>query len=489
MGSKEMKMQRTKFTTSQQDKQGSFATLASAILSRARLGKELGKSFGGDRDLYEALGYPISITFKQYNGRYSRQDIAKRIIDAPVNACWRRKPDIVENLDEEQTDFEKAFIELQKSAKVFHYLNRVDRISGIGTHAVLLIGLSDGEKTDKPVKPDKNLKIIYLRAYNEENAKITKWEEDTKNPRYGYPEEYELLANTIDRNNQQTIKAHHSRVLHVTEGRLEDDVYGTPRLECVYNRLQDLELISGSSAEMFYRGAFPGYGFKLDKDTSLQGQALIDLQDEIEEYMHGLKRYIRLQGLSIENFEQQVASPKDHIDIQLDLISGGTYIPKRILIGSERGELASSQDETAWNNRVDERRKDYVESWVLRPFIDKCIEWEILPTPKDGYTIDWPPIHVPTEKEQADVARIKAEALQKYASTPGADTIIPPEIFLRKFLGYSGEEVTEITDLIEKYKAEEEARIDEEEEIREDERIRLEKEEEKKGVIDESGGE
>ena len=81
-------------------------------------------------------------------------------------------------------------------------------------------------------------------------------------------------------------------------------------------------MISGGSAEMFWRGAFPGYGFKEDKDSSMNAQALSDLEDEIQDYMHDLRRYIRLRGISVETLQTQVSDPSKHIQVQIDLISG-----------------------------------------------------------------------------------------------------------------------------------------------------------------------
>ena len=48
---------------------------------------------------------------------------------------------------------------------------------------------------------------------------------------------------------------HASRVLHVAEDCLDDDVYGIPRLKPVFDRLDDLLKVVGGSAEFFLRGA------------------------------------------------------------------------------------------------------------------------------------------------------------------------------------------------------------------------------------------
>jgi len=70
--------------------------MTSHVVSRAILGQRLGQSYAGDRDLYNIVGYPLEIEYDRYNGRYRRQDIAKRIINAYPEATWRGKPEVFE---------------------------------------------------------------------------------------------------------------------------------------------------------------------------------------------------------------------------------------------------------------------------------------------------------------------------------------------------------------------------------------------------------
>jgi phage-related protein (TIGR01555 family) len=440
--------------------EGAFSALASVAVSRAILADKLGKSFG----------------FGKYYARYTRQDIAKRIIDAPVDACWRRPPNIVEDMEDE-TEFEKAWVELQEKLKIYHYLARTEKLAGIYQYAALLIGYKTKDGNLKEPVSGVNNEVLFLRPYAQQNAEILKWDEDKNSSRYGMPEIYSLTTSTPNRNSTGNIEAHHSRILHITEGRLEDEVFGTPALQSVYNRLQDLEMVSGGSAEMFWRGAFPGYNFNLDEDADFS-QTLTDMQDEIEEYMHGFKRYLRLQGIDVQSLTPQVADPSKHISILLDLIAGATKIPKRILIGSERGELASSQDETNWNNTVDERRKNYVEPWVLRAFIDRMMQHGVLKGPAKGYTVDWPQIHEPSEKDEAQLKKELTTAIAEYARTPGIENVMPLPIWLTKVMKFNKADVEEIMESIDSILEDENKRIEEERALEEEARRAAEEEDE-----------
>ncbi len=338
------------------------------IQTRAELSGALGKSYGTTRDLYKALGYKKQPTFQDYYDRYERQDIAKAIVDIPVTSSWRLYPTIKEIQEKEKegekTLFEESIDMLIKDSKMFHYLSRVDRLSGIGQYGVLLVGYNDGNILKGEVKLASE--ILYLQTYNEDNAKIKEWDTDEKSPRYGLPLTYQLSVTNPDRSSRKDIEAHYTRVLHVSEGLLESDVFGSSRLKSVLNRLQDLDLIMGGSAEMFWRGAFPGFGVLAKEGVSFMddAQSLSDFETELDSYFNNLQRFFRIEGADIKEMHVQVADPTNHVDVQLTAISAARRIPKRILIGSERGQLASEQDETAWNVSVDERRRNYIEPMV-----------------------------------------------------------------------------------------------------------------------------
>jgi hypothetical protein len=420
--------------------------LASVLIERAAAMAKMGKSFGTVRDLYEALGYTKTPTFDDYYAKYSRQDIAKRIVSAPVSATWRKFPILVEN-DAEETELEKEWNSFVVKYNIYHYLSRIDKLSGIGSYGVLLMGFDDGGDLSKPVMGS-NRKLLYVRPYTESNADIETYEEDTKNERFGLPLTYKISVSstkTSSKINRQ-LSVHYSRVLHIAEDLEENDIYGTPRLKCVLNRLNDIELISGGGAEMFWRGAFPGYGFMLDKEANVTAQTLSALETEIEEYIHGLRRYIRAQGMTIENLAQQVASPEGHFKVIVSLISGATEIPQRILLGSERGELASSQDETNWNNKIAERRENYVTPMILYPFVNRLISLGVLPEAKNDFIFEWEDLFAPSEKERADTSKVKTEAIASYVNAIGADRLIPPKFFLRNFIDLTEDEIEQIED-------------------------------------------
>lgn len=401
-----------------------------------------GQHFGGERDLYEQCGYPVDITPQDYVAQYLRGDLAARIVDAYPDATWREAP-IVKTTGTTEGDedpFQAAIDELNDRFGLWSVLHRLDLLTQLGHYGVLLIGLDGGAPLDQPVDRDK-FGLLYLAPFGEAQAEILRWESNTSSPRFGKPELYRLTAGPDWKGisgMQRNLTVHWSRVIHVAERALDDESIGLPRLERIWNRVMDCEKLLGASAEIFWQNAAPTRAWMADADTEFSPDDQADMEAMFEELYHGLRRDVRLRGVTPQSLVQAVADPSGHLDKQLDFISGATGIPKRILIGSERGELASEQDENNWAARVTERRNNHATPHIIRPTIDRLIRYGVLPEPVGGYDVEWPESDSLGEEKRAMIAKTKAEAVAAYVSIPGAEQVVPPQEF-RRWLGEAEE--------------------------------------------------
>lgn len=444
----------------------------SMIKNRLALAASMGQQYGGDRNLFEALGYPTSISYNDYLGKYLRHDMAKAIIDRPVDVTWRGDVQLVETDDDDETPLEKQWKELEREHKIKSRLVRLDKLTGLGRYGVMLLGLNDVRKKEdweQPVisKP----KLIYLKPFGEGNAKIHRWETKTASPRYGQPQIYQISVSHPDSNTTSELMVHHTRVIHIVDDTLDSEVEGTPRLEVVYNRLMDLEKLVGGSAEMFWRGARPGYAGEVDPDFQMTTEQMEELEKQIDEYENDLRRIIIPEGIKFKDLATQISDPSNHLDIQMQMISAVTGIPKRILTGSERGELSSSQDRTEWMAYVEGRRQEHAEPRIVRPLVDRLIELGILPPAKkdEQYTVQWEELFSMSEKEKIEIGKGRAEALSKYTNSPGGDYLMPPDTFFRHILQLSDDEIELINEERAQFELEEPRMTPEEEQIMEGE--------------------
>lgn len=402
------------------------ATALNNLLGRSRFMQRLaGIQYGGNRDIYKVAGYPAQdkITFGHFWGLFTRGDVAGRIVDMPAKTTWRTPPEVSEADKPDGTPFTKAFTELAKRLRLWQYFARVDRVAGIGRYGVLMIGTSG--VTDQELKtplervtgPDQ---LIYLSVYHEGNAEIVDWETDPGNKRFGLPKTYRLKISSSESRAFVTgsgeLLVHASRVLHVAEDVLEDDVYGRPRLERAFNRLFDLDKVAASTGEAYWQLASRILQAKVDPSAEITATQLKELDEKLGELTHDLKRQFYGQGVELGWLESTPPNVQQVADFYFSLIAGASGIPKRILFGSELGELASTTDQATYVGMINERQEQFAEPMILRAFIDKMIEIKALPRPKDGeYQIIWPALF-----EESDTAR--ADASLKRAQTAAALT-------------------------------------------------------------------
>ncbi len=429
------------------------------------------------RDIDDECGYPKTseMTADIFRRMYDRMAIACRVVQVLPVESWKVSPTVFEDEDvETNTAFEEAWDEMVKGLRgdswyqdeegnpVWEYLRRGDIQSGIGTYGIILLGLDDGKSLDQAIDGfDNNApsegrtsstprKLLFLRTMDESLAAITKYEVDKTNPRFGQPTQYDVTFNDPRTTSQQGANpdvtnqsVHWSRVIHLADNLGNSEVIGVSRMQPVYNRLWDLRKLYGGSAEMYWRGAFPGLSIKTH--PQLGGEVKYDrekMRTQMEQYMNGLQRYMALTGWSAKSLAPQVVDPTPQINTQLEAICIKLGVPKRIFTGSERGELASSQDAKAWNGRLTDRQHNYITPKIVVPFIDRLIQIGVLPEP-EGYSIVWPSLASLSEDEQATIAVKRTEAMVKYVQG-GVENLIAPIDYLTRFFGLTDQEAEQV---------------------------------------------
>lgn len=400
------------------DPKVSYQLLNSVLSARNWLARGLGQMFGGKRNLYDTFGYAEVVEYADMLARYKRQDIVSRIVNAYPDAVWTRPPEIVDH-----KKLSDALWQLDEDIGLFHYVNRADRLSGIGKYSVLLLGFDDAKTNSDLRSPvrfarrsgEQALQLAYVQAFGYGDARVASYEDDLTSPYFGMPKVYRigLLGQTeasqgVTAPPTSTIEVHRSRVIHIADCLLDNEVNGYPILERVFNRLDDVEKTVGGSAEMFWLSGRKGMQIDVDKDTQFTKQDATNLKAELEDFANDLQRYIRTRGVNIKELGGQHINPEPVFNVIMSIISVATGIPQRIFIGSEQGKLASEQDRANWAIRIDERRKLFAEPKVLRPLLYRLQEFGVLP--KGRFTVQWPEAFRMSPLERAQTAAQQARA-------------------------------------------------------------------------------
>jgi len=404
------------------------AQTVSQLVERVAVAQAMGQSYGSidQRDYFETLGYPQrnELGIDEYWAQFERGGIAERIVTSVSGATWADVPDVQDHAGEDEdetTDFEDDVATVFDETGALHYLERADTLQRIGRFGVLLIGFDDGGDLDEGVDTsalagDPADDILYYQPFSEKQIDDFDRETDTQSERFGKPKTYDL---DLGDDSIGVEEVHHSRVIHVAEGALEDESIGYSAYRPVFNYLIDLLKVVGGSAEMYWRGA----DRKLVANQNGEGRVTDEdkIATQIEELVHGLRNVAWTQNVDVEALGGESPDPTGLKDAIIELIAGTLGIPKRRLLGTERGDLASTQDEAAFVALVEERRMKFAEPQIYREFIDKLVEYGIVsPAKGKSYDVDWPDNFALTELEEAEKIQRLATALKNAA--PQGDT-------------------------------------------------------------------
>ena len=446
--------------------------LSNAIFTRTELLNQIIDE--GGKDLDSSCGYPRSIDPEKYQLMYAREGVAARAVDVWPRETWSVTPEVYETEDPEQvTEFEERWNALEKKFMLMGLLSRADRLSGVGRFGGILFGLDDGKPLNTEVDGFQEEgggtphELLYIRTFHEPVLRVSASERDSANPRFGLPLFYNVTFQDDDNGQTISTSVHWHRILHVADNREMSEVFGVPRMQRVYNRLLDLRKVLGGSAEMFWKGGYPGYSLEVSGDDSNVELDVESIRAEFEKFSNDLQRYMALTGITTKSLAPQVADPTGHLEAQMDSIAISLGIPKRVLFGSEQAELASSQDSRTWNRRVAERQTGYITPYLIRPFVRRMNSLGILPWVEEFF-IDWPDMNARTDEERAAITKSWAEGLAKYVQG-GVDHLIPPEEFLSIFAELPAEQVRQISKALEGYIEEIEKKVEEQLELEKDE--------------------
>lgn len=401
------------------------------------------------RDLNVECGYPDVLTVNHFSGMYSREPIANRVVKILPTATWQAHPKVFEKENNNtKTPFELALDDVSKTLRgtswlkgevanpLWEYSRRIDIMSGIGHYGILLLGLDDQKKLEEPadgIRKDGSAKgsnkatrkLLYLQAFDEFAAPVIKWEQDPTSPRFGQPLLYNVNFNVPGAPGGKNFNVHWSRVIHVADNIESNEVQGVPRQQPVYNRLHDLLKLYGGCAEMYWKGAFPGLSIETQPQLGGEGGIEIDkegLRVQMFNYMNGLQRYLALLGLSAKSLAPQVSDPSSQINVLLDAVCVQLDVPKRKFMGSERGELASSEDDGDWNDLIRGRQVNHAKPRIIGRTIDRLIGLEVLPAPAE-YDAKFPELDSLSEEDKASIALKQSQAMSAF-QTGGCESMM-----------------------------------------------------------------
>lgn len=450
------------------------ASVANALSMRSESFKKL---FDPRRCIEDECGYPnvaAYIPSEKYQELFDRDSLAARVVEVFPREAYQVQPVVKDSEKSKDTPFTKALEALGSAlapersyftkaagSRLWSLMLDAQIKSGIGRYGAALLGLNDGEDLILPAPgfqeegsapatrnkegkleyldgpPSKHysftinkadgLKLAYARTFSEAKCQVGAWETNPYSPRYGRPVIYNVTLGDAYTSGYgfpiSTKQVHWSRIVHLTES---DEPFHTPRLQQVLNNVLAAQKPTHASAEGYWKQAFAL--LVLSTHPQLGGDVVFDrtrMRQEAEKLMNGLQKQMILSGFNASQLAPSVVDPQSFLDLQLMLIAVKLAIPMRVLKGTERGELASSQDDAAWNDRVKSYQNMVCTPRYVAPLVDRLINLGVLPEPKQ-VLCEWPDITSQTALDRVNVGKAKIEALGMYVGQ-NVESVLPPK--------------------------------------------------------------
>jgi len=295
--------------------------------------------------------------------------------------------------------------------------------------------------------------VLFIRSFSEPLVQIVRYEWNIRNPRFGQPVMYRVTLNDPRQVHSgvglplATVFVHWSRVLHIADTFSNpgpSKIFAYPALMPILNPVLDIRKIRGASAEGYWRNGTSG--LSLETHPALGGDVDVnvpELRDMMEQRNNGQDKDIVLRGMTAKTIQLTVSDPTPFINVQTEAICIQLGCPLRVFKGAERGELASSQDDADWNDRVLGYENCFCTPKIIVKLLDRLIMYGTLPEP-DHYTVKWPDPEALSDQEKATIGLTQTQAMAAFIQGD-VKTMVVQEDYMSGVLGFDKDKVDEWT--------------------------------------------
>lgn len=277
---------------------------------------------------------------------------------------------------------EKVLVEFDKEVQVL-YKREIEQPLQIAFararlygSAGILIGFSGSSNLS--LKPIYGKAIEWVYALPEELIRSKNAKENSRGET-----EFPLELDNYELKSYKNGKIDGSRLVHMQPFTIEDDFYGTPTLEAVYDLLTVLKNADWSLGQNIFRHS-SGLTFITPGDGATQAQ-IEAISDRVSNV--NAKSIITLvPGCSVTSTPASALSPGQHYDVLMGQVSAGCNIPVSILTGAQSGQGVSENDRRDYADFITGLQKN-----CLTPTVRRILELyqESKQLPKQEFRISW----------------------------------------------------------------------------------------------------
>src|SRR6266511_1453653 len=424
---------------------------------------------GQKHDHYKDFGFPQYVDFKLVYDMYDRNSLAKAAVDKTTRKTWQDPPwllekprDGSEGAVKKETRLEKAIRQHFSKIRFWTKVMEADRRSLVGKFGAVILRVADGKPTSEPLeKVSGGLDaLVDIIPVWEGQLKVTRWDTDVKSMSYGDPLMFEYDEGSIGQNSGPSpVSQGRARKLTVHPSRIivwsmDGTMDGESSLKAGFNDLVTIEKITGAGGEGFWKNAKQAPILEMDKEADLQKMAramgvpvdkVADVMNEnASNWQQGFDELLRLQGMTEKLPKLELPDPEHFYMNALQSFAASFDIPLKVLVGTQTGERASSEDASQWNQTCNFRRKNTVIPNILQ-IVARLENCGVLKENPEWF-VDWTDLTESTMLEKID----RAGKMAKVNKDFGNIVFMPQEI--RASVGYEPVDEKELAKLREQQK-------------------------------------
>lgn len=389
---------------------------------------------------YKDFGWPSTLSFSEFFTIYHRNSLAKAAVDKTVLKCWETTPELWEIDDPKETKLEVQIRQRFEDVSLWQMMSLADGRSLVGGWAGLIIRIRDGLALDQPMaRVGGGLEAIVelIPAWGGDQSaqlSVAEWDTNQLSEDYGKPKMFRFNEQSTDPGNPGKVRqfmVHPSRVIVFSK---DGTVGCRSALEAGYNDLIDAEKVKGAGGEGFYKSARgnpilelkDGLDIrKMAKDMGVEPRDLPDVVNEqVDAYQSGFDKMLMIQGMTAKNLAIGLPQGDSFFNAPVNLFAASFGIPVKILLGSQTGERASTEDSKEWARTCDSRRRNELRPRIM-DFVRRLVAIGILPV--RDWKLNWLDLSGASPDEKMARAVKMAEINAKQRNEP---VWLPEEIRL-----------------------------------------------------------
>lgn len=434
MTESEMKQQRATNSSTERERNKNLSMLFNGTSNTKR------------QRLYQEFGYPLHLTFDDFYRAYRRNAVAGAAVTRMLDGCWEDYPDVYEGDQtkdaSKQTAWDKRVNKLLK--RCWEQIKGADRRNLVGRYSAILLQIKDSKKWSEPVdttivgRLEEKALVKLIPAWEAQIDPIN-WDDNPDSETFGEVTMYSFTELPVDGNFDarpgRIINVHPDRVIILAEGS-DDGVMtsGNSLLEAGFNKLLDIEKVSGGASEGFLKNASRQLNYSFSEKTNFsalakalgvaEGQLAEALDQQVRRLNDSTDSASFMQAGTAEVLSVAAADPEPTWRTALSEFCATVPIPVKELVGMQTGERASTEDAKGWGRTRMSRRKGFLTD-VITDVVSRFWTLGIIPPAQnEEITVGWSDLLAPSQAEKianmdklADVAVKSTNAFGRSAIT------------------------------------------------------------------------